>query len=315
MTSLLNRLFKSKSSKPPAPAPNLGQTAPLYAQTFEPEVEQTTEDQATSTAWQPTKKLDLPQYIVGCGHSVGKLREHNEDAIYTLTTNLVSDSTKLPFGLYIIADGMGGHQFGEIASKACVHTMADHILRKLYLRIYGLAGEQSDESLQEIMLGATQEAHRIVLIEAPGGGTTLTAAMLLSDQMTMVHIGDSRAYLIHSDGKMECITKDHTLVKRLIDMGKISAEEAANHPQRNVLYRALGQGDPMEPDVSTLQIPRAGYLLICSDGLWGEVSEDVIFNIIATAADPQQACQQLVEAANNAGGSDNISVILVRLPD
>jgi protein phosphatase len=261
------------------------------------------------------KKLDLPQFVVGCGHSVGILRDHNEDALFTLTTNLISDTTLLPFGLYIIADGMGGHQYGEIASGVSVRSMSNYVIRRLYMQLLGLSSEHTDESLQEIMQGSILEAHRNIVKEAKGGGTTLTAALLLGNQMTITHIGDSRAYIVHSDGKMQILTHDHSLVKRLEELGHITSEEAANHPQRNVLYRALGQGEPSEPDIATFPIPRAGYLLICSDGLWGVVPEREIFNVIATSPDPQQACQALIDAANEAGGPDNISVIIVRMPD
>ncbi|MBN2147819.1 MAG: serine/threonine-protein phosphatase [Anaerolineales bacterium] len=315
MTSFIKRLFKTQTPEPAAPVAEPAKTTPLSPEMIEKEIIRASEKPTIPAEKLTLKKLDLPQFIVGCGHSVGKLREHNEDALFTLTTNLISDTTQLPFGLYIIADGMGGHQHGEVASGVSVRAMANHIIRKLYMQLFGLGGDHSEESLQEIMISGTQEAHRGILKDARGGGTTMTAVLLLGNQLTITHIGDSRAYLIHADGKMQCITHDHSLVKRLEELGHITAEEAAIHPQRNVLYRALGQGEPVEPDVSTLQIPRAGYLLICSDGLWGVIPESELFNIVATAADPQQACQLLVEAANAAGGPDNISVIVVRMPD
>ena len=315
MTSFLKRLFKTQTPEPPAPVVEPAKTTPLSPELIEKQITQTSGAPTVPVEKLSVKKLDLPQFVVGCGHSVGKLREHNEDALFTLTTNLISDTTQLPFGLYIIADGMGGHQHGEVASGVSVRAMANHIIRKLYMQLFGLGGDHSEESLQEIMISGAQEAHRSILKDARGGGTTMTAVLLLGNQMTITHVGDSRAYLIHADGTMQVITHDHSLVKRLEELGHITAEEAAVHPQRNVLYRALGQGEPVEPDVSTMQIPRSGYLLICSDGLWGVIPESELFNIIATAPDPQQACQLLTEAANAAGGPDNISVIVVRMPD
>jgi protein phosphatase len=104
-------------------------------------------------------------------------------------------------------------------------------------------------------------------------------------------------------------------VKRLEELGQITSDEAAVHPQRNVLYRALGQGDPFQPDISTFPMPHACHLLICSDGLWGVISEKELLRLVNTATNPHQACQALTDAANSAGGPDNISVILVRLPD
>jgi len=113
---------------------------------------------------------------------------------------------------------------------------------------------------------------------------------------------------------MDVLTRDHSLVKRLVELGQITPEEAAIHPKRNVLYRALGQGEPFEPDVHSATAPNAGYLLICSDGLWGVVPETEMFRLITSAESPQQACQNLVIAANEAGGPDNITAILVRMP-
>jgi protein phosphatase len=147
----------------------------------------------------------------------------------------------------------------------------------------------------------------------PGGGTTLTAAVLLGEQLTIGHVGDSRAYLV-KDGTTEVITRDHSLVERLRELGQLTPDEAATHPQRNVLYRAIGQGDNLEVDVFTQPIPRGGYVLLCSDGLWGEVPDEEILRIISQSTDLQQACEELVRAANAAGGPDNITAVLVHFP-
>ena len=316
MTSILKRLRK-KNTQPPetSSTPEVTKTAPLSPESIDGEDTRPIDPHIIVPGSLTRRKLDLPQFIVGCGHSSGKLRDHNEDALFTLTTNIICDSTQLPFGLYIIADGMGGHQYGEIASSVSVRTIANYVIRKLYMQFLGVSNEHSDESLQEIMQASILEAHRSILRDAKGGGTTLTAALLLGRQMTITHVGDSRAYIVHSDGKMQILTHDHSLVKRLEELGHITAEEAATHPQRNVLYRALGQGEPIEPDISTFPMPTAGYLLICSDGLWGVIPEREIFNVVATSPDPQQACQILVDTANAAGGPDNISIIIVRMPD
>jgi protein phosphatase len=243
---------------------------------------------------------------------VGKQRDHNEDALFTLTTSL-SDSSP-PFGLYIVADGMGGHQHGEVASNLAVRSLATHIVSKLYTPLLNPRPSTPGESLQEIMQSGVQEAHRAIMKQVPGGGTTLTAALVIGDQATIAHVGDSRAYMIAADGRMEALTRDHSLVKRLVELGQITLEEAAVHPQRNVLYRALGQGDPFEPDIHSVHLPESGFLFICSDGLWGEVPEEEIKRLILAAASPQEASEKLVEAANEAGGRDNITAILVHLP-
>jgi PPM family protein phosphatase len=273
-----------------------------------------TEDQLKAVSIQTTPKLQPPQLIFGCGQSIGKQREHNEDTIFTLNASVSGDKEAIPFAICIVADGMGGHQHGEIASNAAAKAMASYLVRKLFQPFFGVHPEVFSESLQELLQGGVQEAQQAVVRQAPGGGTTLTAAFILGEQVTFAHVGDSRAYFLFPDGRIQQVTRDHSLVWRLQELGQITEKEAAVHPQRNVLYRAIGQGDPFEPDISTLPFPRPGYLMMCSDGLWGVLPEQEIFRIIHTAQDPVLACQQLVDAANDAGGPDNISVILVYYP-
>lgn len=165
------------------------------------------------------------------------------------------------------------------------------------------------------MQAGVQEAHKAILKQAPGGGTTLTAVLVLGEQLTIAHVGDSRAYLLHADGTMEALTRDHSLVKRLVELGQLSTEEAAIHPQRNVLYRALGQGEPFEADVSSIPLPHDCHLMLCSDGLWGVIPDDRISSLIRASSSPAAASQSLVDAANAAGGPDNITAVLVRLPE
>ena len=156
-------------------------------------------------------------------------------------------------------------------------------------------------------------AQRAIQREAPGSGTTLTAALVLGQQITIAHVGDSRAYFIYPDGRVEPLTRDHSLVKRLEELGHITADEAVNYPHRNVLYRALGQGEILDPDIFTLGFAQPGYLMLCSDGLWSVLTEQDIIHAVNEASSLQRACQNLVNAANAAGGPDNISVILVQL--
>lgn len=254
------------------------------------------------------------QLVVGCAQSTGRQREHNEDALFTLSTTLSSEQNNLPFGFYIVADGMGGHQYGEVASEIAVRYMASHVIKKLYIPIFNSTPISPDESLQEIMQTGVQDAHLAITKQVPGGGTTLTAALILGDQLTIAHVGDSRAYHITKNGSMNLLTRDHSLVSRLVELGQISTDEAAVHPQRNVLYRALGQGEPFDPDIKTTHLPDSGYLFLCSDGLWGVLPDDQIHDLIMQACSPEDACRNLVEAANLAGGPDNITAILVRLP-
>ena len=271
-------------------------------------------DQQIQTILQATKpQFDLQQLIAASGQSVGKQRELNEDSLLALTATLAGNSGSLPFGVYIVADGMGGHQYGEVASNAAIRIVAGHILRRFQPYLFSIKSSPPDESLQEIMQAAVREANKIIQSEAPSSGTTLTAALVLGQQVTIAHIGDSRAYHVYPDGRSEVITRDHSLVKRLEELGHISPAEAENYPHRNVLYRALGQGEILEADVFTVSFPQTGYLMLCSDGLWGVVADQDISKIIREAPSLQRACQNLVEAANAAGGPDNISVIIAQM--
>ena len=258
-------------------------------------------------------KAQPPQLISGSGRHVGRQRDNNEDALFSHTATISVDSNDLPFGLYIVADGMGGHRNGEIASENAVRAMSAHVLGKLIDPLFGPDPGPPDDSLQEIMHDGVMHAHKVIMENAPGGGSTLTAALVMGNQMTVAHVGDSRAYAVYFDGRMQVLTRDHSLVKRLEELGQITAEEAEVHPQKSMLYRALGQGEPSEPDVFNASLPQPGYLLICSDGLWGLVSDEDMFDIITAAPSPHKACQQLIEAANAAGGLDNIAVTLVRM--
>ena len=256
--------------------------------------------------------LEPQQLTYGCGQSIGKQREHNEDCIVALSIAIGGEKSSYPIGLFIVADGMGGHQYGEVASSAAARTLAGYVLKRFLPNLVNPSSGM-DESIQDLMRSAINEAQRAVTLGAPGSGTTLTAALVLGQQITIGHVGDSRAYAIHPYGAGEALTRDHSLVKRLEELGQISPEEAAVHPQRNVLYRALGQGEVLEPDIFTAPFPPAGYLLLCSDGLWSVLSDSTIFNLVKTSKDLQSACQNLVDTANEAGGPDNISVIVAQL--
>lgn len=299
----MNKFFNWLFGPKPTPTKTLdtANTAPLSDQQL----------QAIVSNQNP--RFDMQQLIAAGGQSVGKQRELNEDSLLAITSTMAGNSGNLPFGLYIIADGMGGHQFGEVASNAAIRTVAGYVLRKFHSYLFQIKTDTMDESFQEIMLAAVSEAQRAIQREAPGSGTTLTAALVLGQQITVAHVGDSRAYFVYPDGRIEAITRDHSLVQRLQELGHISPEEAENYPHRNVLYRALGQGEILEPDIFTVAFPQPASLMICSDGLWGVVSEQDLIRSINEAPNLQRACQNLVTAANTAGGPDNISVVLAQL--
>jgi serine/threonine protein phosphatase PrpC len=302
MAEYIRRLFRKGAAPEVDPTPvDATVTAPLSDQ------------QISSILKDQNLGFEMQQLVAGVGQSTGRQRDHNEDSLLAITHTISSSAGNVPFGLYIVADGMGGHQFGEVASNAAVRIIAGSILRKFHSYLFNLPVQAIQESVQEVVESSVREAHRFVQREAPGGGTTVTAALVLGQQVTIAHVGDSRAYAIFPDGRIESITRDHSLVKRLEELGHLSPDEAINFPHRNVLIRALGQGDSIEADVITIPFPQPGYLMLCSDGLWGVVNEQDIYRSVIEAPNLHRACQNLVEAANIAGGPDNISVVLVQM--
>jgi PPM family protein phosphatase len=305
---LANFFQKIFSSRKPAA------TASVDIPTEPVQQEEMPDVQPTNPKKNPLPTPNLLQFNTGCAQSVGKQRQHNEDSLFMLNTLLATNGTNLPLGLFIVADGMGGHKQGEIASGLAVRTLANQILRKVFMAFLATHPMPPEESIQEILETSLQEAHNTVMKEAPGSGTTVTSILVVDKQMTIAHVGDSRAYAVSPQGDLKVLTRDHSLVMRMMEMGQLTEEEAAIHPQRNVLYRALGQGDTFAPEITSLPLPESGYLLLCSDGLWGVVEHEAMSKLITSARDPQVACQLLIDAANKAGGPDNISAILVQLP-
>lgn len=261
---------------------------------------------------QPPTVYTPPQLLVGCAQSVGLQRDHNEDAIFVLYSVIADGKIEQPFGIFIVADGMGGHLHGEIASGMAARVMAETLLKKVYFPLLNAKQPEQGASIQDIMEKGVRDAQNAVHSKVPGGGTTLTAALLIGEQLTLAHVGDSRAYFIFPDGRLQVITHDHSLVRRLVELGQLTEEEASQHPQRNVLYRAIGQNEPFYPDITHLAFPRPGYMMLCSDGLWGVLPEEDIVRIVLQSSHPSVACHELVKAANAAGGPDNISVILLQ---
>jgi serine/threonine protein phosphatase PrpC len=226
---------------------------------------------------------------VGAASDVGRSRERNEDSY------LVSHP------LYVVADGMGGHRGGAEASSIAVEVLS---------RIAD--GEEDHQGLAEQI----REANRTVFERQArdrslaGMGTTVTAVLAEGDNVRLGHVGDSRAYLLR-DGELRQLTEDHTLVHRMVQEGKISEEEAHVHPQRSIVTRALGVDQDIEVDEEVLEMRDGDRLLLCSDGLTSMMREESVQEILEAHADPQEAAEALVDAANRAGGLDNITVVVI----
>ena len=254
-----------------------------------------------------------PGIYLRSGHASdsGLVRTHNEDAVLTIESIFEGDDSQESVGLFIIADGMGGHQAGEVASAMAARVVASHLMHDVYMPYLLRDAHRADQvPLTDALRNAVEAANRAVHAEVPGSGTTLTCALLIDTRAYLAHVGDSRAYLYYNH-ELKQITRDHSYVDKLVELGQISAEAAAVHPQRNVLYRAVGQGDLLEIVIHLIDLPPGGRLLLCCDGLWGMLPDAVIHSVLASAETPQAACDELIAAANEAGGRDNITTVVI----
>ncbi|EHN71712.1 Stp1/IreP family PP2C-type Ser/Thr phosphatase [Streptomyces coelicoflavus] len=230
------------------------------------------------------------------GSHKGMIREGNEDSGYAGPR------------LLAIADGMGGQAAGEVASSEVISTIValdDDVPGSDVLTSLGAAVQRANDQLRQMV----EEDPAL-----EGMGTTLTALLWTGQRLGMVHVGDSRAYLLR-DGVLTQITQDHTWVQRLVDEGRITEEEADTHPQRSLLMRALGSGDHVEPDLSIREVRAGDRYLICSDGLSGVVSHQTMEDALASYQGPQETVQELIQLALRGGGPDNITVIVADVLD
>ncbi len=236
---------------------------------------------------------------------VGCQRENNEDS-YSYWES-PDDSSFARLGrLAIVADGMGGCEGGQFASRIAVESVE---------QIYS---SSSDPDPRQRLLEGFRQAHARIQQRARenpglhGMGTTLTAFALVGNNLYYAHIGDSRLYLLRA-GKLSVVTRDHSLVSRLVETGIIRAEDADNHPQKHVLTAAVGIADEIQPDFSAepVQVEKSDVLLLCTDGLWGQVSEPELEQALSKS--PLEACRSLVQLAKDHGGPDNITLQIARL--
>jgi serine/threonine protein phosphatase PrpC len=243
---------------------------------------------------------------------VGRVRANNQDAVFSFFSSGRSNDKISDFGLFIVADGLGGHQDGEKASALSTRTIAQYVLKNLYMPMLQ-GGLDSDQSINDLIADAVLKAHMEIQSRVPQGSTTCSAVIVIDDIAYIAHVGDSRIYLIHK-GKMEQLTRDHSVVQRLIELDHITPDEAAAYQNRNYLYRALGQNEDLEIDTYRRRLLPNSRLLLCSDGLWGQVGEAEILEVLNSTDNLQEACFQLIAMANMRGGADNVSVSIVQLP-
>jgi protein phosphatase len=252
---------------------------------------------------------------------VGRTREHNEDAfvVVDLTTNdasLQPSVRRHRLGekgtLFMVADGMGGAAAGEIASQMATEIVLKEF-REHWLPLQDLTMDAFARVLKRAVQNANQQIHGYASShqEFRGMGTTATIAGLLADTLYLAQVGDSRGYLVR-DGVAKQITKDQSLMQKLIEAGELTEEEAAQSERRNIILQALGPEPAIKVDLTHQRLRRGDTLVLCSDGLSGQVAKDEIARVVTEEPDLVQACRRLIEMANNAGGPDNITVILAR---
>lgn len=230
---------------------------------------------------------------------VGRIRQMNQDYVF---------ATDEPLGplpnLLVVADGMGGHKAGDFASKYTVETLKEEL--KL----------STKEGPEELLLDAVQVVNHKLMqtaekdIKLDGMGTTLVAATVIDHTLYFINVGDSRLYLINKDIKQ--LSRDHSLVEEMLRLGGISEEEAKNHPDKNIITRAIGVKDKVEADFYEFALKKGDVILMCTDGLCNMVSEDEIFAIMKGSRDIVEAGQLLIDRANENGGKDNIGIVLAQ---
>lgn len=272
-----------------------------------------------------------------CATHVGMIREMNEDSVWA---QVFYPFNRPLVGLFIVCDGMGGHMGGEFASYWAVESIkrefADLFSSKdpratVILRDaedpakaaqMAQTADKVEINLEERVLSAIQKANHVVYQyahhkpdKAGNAGTTLSMTAILGDEAVIANAGDSRTYLLRQ-GELRQITQDHSLVANLVATGQIMPDEIYTHPQRNVIYRFLGQKGLVQPDLYYLTLQPGDFLLLCSDGFWEMVhSEKHTADLIRENDDPAIICQALIKAANVGGGEDNIGVVVVKITE
>ena len=262
--------------------------------------------------------IDVPtgkQRKVGWQTDVGKVRETDEDFVSVLKLSGVFGTVHI----LAVADGMGGHAKGEVASKLATKEMC-----KVWVESFSKIAVPelfADTDFESVLEKGIKKANEEILEytsknpEASGMGTTTVCAIVDElGRVTIANVGDSRAYVISDKSGIRQETKDHSFVQGLLDKNEINEEEARNHPNKNVITKALGLSPSLEPDIKTVQLKNDESLLLCCDGVNAHLSDDDIKKIVQETPNPQHACKKIVDMANDRGGSDNISLIILSKP-
>ncbi len=247
----------------------------------------------------------------------GRVRATSANEDDTLILELKDEEGQVRTALYAVADGMGGHEKGEIASRTATRSVEQALRTDPFFRSTGYPdGEYTDQDVVEVLRRAVMVSNREVyglrMDQQTNMGTTLVLALVIRSKAYVANVGDSRAYLLR-DGGIEQITEDHSLVERMVASGQITEAEARLHPQRNLVFRSLGTEPNVEVDLFVEPLQAGDRILLCSDGLTNMLPDERVAYIVNREPDLDTACRALVRAANEAGGKDNISVVLAEI--
>ena len=247
--------------------------------------------------------------IYNCDSHVGKVRKNNED--YCMGEIIQTEDNCI--GIFALADGMGGHKKGEVASKIAVDSIID-FLKENILKSCGIKMDYLDDVIKQGYNYANQKIFDKVSEDSSceGMGTTLVVAVIYKDDMIMANVGDSRGYLLHND-ELRRITRDHSAVEELVNANLITEEEARVHPRRDQITRAMGAEEIIIVDIFREKVEKGDMILLATDGLTGCVEDEDIKNIIKQDKDIKEICEDLINQANDNSGKDNISVILSKI--
>ena len=252
----------------------------------------------------------------GTATNTGIVRTHNEDSLMRMELFIDGASEGAYPCLYAIADGLGGHEGGEIASDLALRVLAKSMINSVVLPSLAdnspvLTAEFISQRLAEAVKAANSTVYTQGISMGYGMGTTLVAAVLIGQTACIANVGDSRVYLLE-DNELRQVSRDHSLVAEMVEEGKIQPDDIYTHPSRNIVTRCLGTGPAVKADLFTEEFKPGSSLILCSDGLWEMIRDDQIRDILLGAASPQDACDLLVEQANKNGGVDNITVIILK---
>lgn len=304
------------------PLPYLGsaQAAPRTEYTWQREQKSRSIDDIPTTPERPSRaavgtlvrtktKLEVG---VGWNSGITRNQQPNEDSLVVLQGTCTYNDRLVPFGLFVVADGMGGHDFGQEASHLAIQNMMQIVLRDIVA-----SDSLNDTIIIDLLVNGVEQANTAICNRCrewgKDMGTTLTATLIVDTKAYVVNVGDSRTYLYDDTHGLTQITRDHSLVANLVMAGTITPEEVYTHPERNKVYRSLGNKDGVEVDWFTRELRRNDSLLLCSDGLWEMVRDPDITLLLSSSQEPTRICDMLVHAALRGGGADNVSVIVVRV--